>query len=529
MAIIAACNCGKSFKAKPELAGKRVKCPSCGESIQIPVASGVAPMENAAATSPIAVTCQCGKSFKAPPKLAGKQVVCPACKSAVSIPHPQPVVEDLLAGGDLDDPLGATGDDPLGNLGDLASDPLMGAMPMQTPGAALPNYAAGGPPATKTKQSSGFDPKIILYIGGGIFGVIFLACAGLFVMGFVRGFRQGYNEVVQEQEAARERLSSSTAAAKASSSSGTAHATNNSIPVGDYADARSTFKTKLTRRDGAPQNGRPITTSPGAKIVTYRSGDLELKAVVSDAPDNAPKKPGLLFLHGGFAYGAGDWEMVQPFVEAGYYVMIPSLRGENGQPGHFSLYYDEVDDVLAAAEVFASLPYVDEDAMFIAGHSAGGTLTALACLASDRFRAGASFSGLMEVDGLLQEEAFQVFDAHDRQELQMRSALAYATSFKCPMRLIYGSQERLFIQQTNETAKRAKSKGMDVVAMEVQGDHFSSVDPAIELALTFFGTMGTAASTSANAESAPSPIEDPPSSSRTESLTSFTRRPDLKF
>ncbi|MBI2477431.1 MAG: hypothetical protein HYV60_01885 [Planctomycetia bacterium] len=36
MAIPVTCQCGKSFNAKPELAGRRVTCPACGSPLQIP-------------------------------------------------------------------------------------------------------------------------------------------------------------------------------------------------------------------------------------------------------------------------------------------------------------------------------------------------------------------------------------------------------------------------------------------------------------------------------------------------------------
>ncbi|MCG8405318.1 MAG: hypothetical protein MI923_08990 [Phycisphaerales bacterium] len=36
MSIVASCHCGKKFKAKDQMAGKRVRCPSCGEPVRIP-------------------------------------------------------------------------------------------------------------------------------------------------------------------------------------------------------------------------------------------------------------------------------------------------------------------------------------------------------------------------------------------------------------------------------------------------------------------------------------------------------------
>jgi ribosomal protein L40E len=34
--MVASCKCGKQIKAKPEFAGKRIKCPSCGDVLQLP-------------------------------------------------------------------------------------------------------------------------------------------------------------------------------------------------------------------------------------------------------------------------------------------------------------------------------------------------------------------------------------------------------------------------------------------------------------------------------------------------------------
>ena len=40
MAIITVkCRCGKQFKAKPEHAGKRFPCPTCGSTLEVPRAS----------------------------------------------------------------------------------------------------------------------------------------------------------------------------------------------------------------------------------------------------------------------------------------------------------------------------------------------------------------------------------------------------------------------------------------------------------------------------------------------------------
>ncbi len=255
----------------------------------------------------------------------------------------------------------------------------------------------------------------------------------------------------------------------------------------DFAQARSGFKTKLVRQGQSPQMGEPLQTPAGASEIEYRSGNLTLKAFVTPDPGDGQKHPAVLFLHGGFAFGDGDWEMPQPYRDAGFIVMIPILRGENGQPGSYTMFYDEVDDVLRASDALASLPYVDSTRIFVSGHSAGGTLAMLAAMASDRFRAAASLSGSPDQKANAQSQPILVsFDQSDPREFQLRSPVAYAASFKCPARMYFGNEESWAAAPTRRTATLAKQKGLDVAAVEVSGDHFSSVPEAIRRSIEFF-------------------------------------------
>lgn len=71
---IVSCQCGQRFRAAAHLAGQRLPCPSCGASLQVPVASK------------IPVQCGCGGRFQADAALAGKNVRCPSCQQALRIP-----------------------------------------------------------------------------------------------------------------------------------------------------------------------------------------------------------------------------------------------------------------------------------------------------------------------------------------------------------------------------------------------------------------------------------------------------------
>ena len=160
--------------------------------------------------------------------------------------------------------------------------------------------------------------------------------------------------------------------------------TSNAIASGDYADFRSRFQTRLVRKAASPQRSEPFDLPPGTSWLPYKSGGLELKSIMGLPPGTKEKTPAVVFLHGGFAFGDGDWDMAKPFLDAGFIAMTPLLRGENHQPGTFSLYYDEVNDVLAATEELMKHPLVDSDRVYIAGHSAGGTLCVLASMAAPR-------------------------------------------------------------------------------------------------------------------------------------------------
>jgi len=255
----------------------------------------------------------------------------------------------------------------------------------------------------------------------------------------------------------------------------------------DYPEARSHFQTQLVRQGPAPQPWQREVPPHGVEEVEYVSGTLHLKAWVSVPQRVQRKQPAVLFLHGGFSFAAEDWDQAQPFRSAGYITMTPLLRGENGLPGVYSMFYHEVDDVLAAAEVLADRPDVDGQRLYVAGHSAGGTLALLAAMTSKRFRAAGSFSGSPDqVAWARGQENLVPFNPSDQREFQMRSPLAFPRSFKCPVRLYYGNQEILFARSSQKTAELAGKTGLDVQAVSVTGDHFTAVPEAMRRCIAFF-------------------------------------------
>ncbi len=258
----------------------------------------------------------------------------------------------------------------------------------------------------------------------------------------------------------------------------------------DYAEARGEFQTRLLKSRPAPTTAGAVRPPHGVSEATYRSGDLALKAWVW-APDDSgnEKHPAVVFLHGGWAFDTDDWEAARPFRDAGFAVMAPMLRGENGQPGTFSMFYDEVADVIDAADFFALQPFVDPTHLFVAGRGTGGTLAMLSALACNRFRAAASFSGSPDQVLFAQQPGMQElvpFDTADIREFRLRSPVAYATSFKCPARLYHGSRESSLEAPTQRTALLAREKGLDVEAVAVPGDDRAALLTAVKQAIEFF-------------------------------------------
>ena len=232
-----------------------------------------------------------------------------------------------------------------------------------------------------------------------------------------------------------------------------------------------------------------------AKAVTYPSGGRSLTAWIG-MPDNPPARaPVVIFLHGGFAFGSDDFDMARPYRDAGFVVVTPILRAENGQDGNFSMFYDEVDDVIAVTDYVRRLPDIDPERIFLAGHSIGGTMTMLAAMTSPWFRGVASLSGSPDQILWIKFGGYNriaPFDINDEREYVMRSPLSYARSFKAPARIYYGSAEPFFGPSSRKLAEVATAAGADVVTKEMPGDHFGAVPAEIADSIIFFRNVGNA-------------------------------------
>jgi len=262
----------------------------------------------------------------------------------------------------------------------------------------------------------------------------------------------------------------------------------------DYAQARKHFRTSLLRKGPSPEVSPPLGTPPGATRVTYPGGpdgSIQLIAWLSHYEPSKTLKPAVLFLHGGNATGDGHWELMKPYVEAGYVVMLPSFRGENGQDGFFSGFYDETGDALAAARYLESLPGIDRERFFLAGHSNGGTLSLLASM-TRKFRASVPISAGVNSWRFFNRYVEDIrFDVSDPREFVMRSSACFGASLKCPTLLLRGTEERPFDRDHQLLMDRAHAAGISIEAKTLPGNHNGVVPGAVHESIRFFNQVAT--------------------------------------
>lgn len=141
--------------------------------------------------------------------------------------------------------------------------------------------------------------------------------------------------------------------------------------------------------------------------VSYPSSDGHTISSYLYRPPGAgagDEMPAVVWVHGGptsqFDDSFGRHHQVQYFVQRGYVVLMPNVRGSSGYGKAFEDANNDcwgrcdLEDVRAGVEYLKELPYVDDDRMAITGTSYGGILSmAAVAFAPDLFQAAIPISG----------------------------------------------------------------------------------------------------------------------------------------
>lgn len=261
---------------------------------------------------------------------------------------------------------------------------------------------------------------------------------------------------------------------------------NNDSSGTDLAEARREFTTKLTSSGPAPQDFEDAVPFTGIKEVNYTSGELKLKGWLSDDPGDGKKRPAVVYLHGGWSFAANDWLDAAPFVDAGFVVMMPMLRGENGNPGIYEGFYGEVDDAIAAGRFVSELPYVDAGNVFVAGHSVGAVLTVLTAMLPSNYKAAAALSGYLDMEtwSAIEHPSRVIYDVTNPEEIRLRNPMAFSASLRIPL-ILYAERGGIDAINTAFLA-RAKRVGKSCELVVSEGDHLSMVVPSVQHAIKWY-------------------------------------------
>jgi acetyl esterase/lipase len=166
-------------------------------------------------------------------------------------------------------------------------------------------------------------------------------------------------------------------------------------------------------------------------------------------------------------------------MDAGYVVLCPSYRGENGNPGEYEMWLGEVDDAAAAIRWLAQHPTVKPDEMYVFGHSSGAIMSASLSLLDDvavRHTGGAG--------GMYDAELFQAmrdavpFDLDDPREFQMRLLIGNISAMQRPHYAFVGTRDR---PMRGDIAKEEAARtGAPLHVIEVAGNHSTCLPEAAQ-------------------------------------------------
>ncbi len=293
---------------------------------------------------------ECGRSYDLKDELAGKKIKCKGCDAAIRVPAAAEELDDLTE----DDGLNNPEDDFLKELNRKST---------------RRGSSSGSSKPKKTKaSSSGMSTGAKWAIGLSVVfgGLVVVCCGGPAIFGLF-AFRQ--------------------------------FTVGETAPAGmSFEQWRASSPTKLTQHGPSPQPYEDEPLPPDVTQIIYPSGNLQLKACVYRPPGVEEPRPALVYFHGGFAFGVEDLtETCQPFMDAGFVVMGPMLRGENGNPGEFEMFYGEIDDARAACQWLAQQPYVNKDRIYTFGHSIGGGVSAMLSMMDNvPIRHGGSSGGMYD-------------------------------------------------------------------------------------------------------------------------------------
>jgi len=260
----------------------------------------------------------------------------------------------------------------------------------------------------------------------------------------------------------------------------------------NLAHARRTFRTSLAR---SSSDRTPLPTPPSNLFVRtdYRSAPgLVLPAFVTPDPQDGLRHAAIIWLTGGDTNSLDDFwtpgneandQSAHVFRDAGMVMMFPTLRGGNDNASMREYFYGEVDDVLAAAEHLARLPYVDTTRIYLGGHSTGGTLALLTAETSGRFTSVFAFGPVARSDRYGASQIPVYFGSPGDREVRLRSPILWLSDISSPTYVIEGRNAPGNASDVEELCRASGNPNLHCLLASGY-DHFSVLDRVTRLIVT---------------------------------------------
>ncbi|MEO1527375.1 MAG: alpha/beta hydrolase fold domain-containing protein [Planctomycetota bacterium] len=219
---------------------------------------------------------------------------------------------------------------------------------------------------------------------------------------------------------------------------------------------------------------RRVRPKPPAdfQVVRYESDDRRLDAWLYRPQTTSASRPGLVFLHGGYALDAESTQIVREIADDRFVILAPSVRGDNGTDG-FEMMLGEVKDVREATRWLSEQDGVDPKRIYVFGHSVGGGLSALLSLLDDVPIKHSGSCGGIYPESIFEKWLEQVPFDNTPAERKARLLLGNLPHMRRPHFAFLGEDDPL-----HESAE-VDTSGTRLTIETVPGDHFTSFEESL--------------------------------------------------
>ncbi|WP_316811735.1 S9 family peptidase [Pedobacter heparinus] len=254
---------------------------------------------------------------------------------------------------------------------------------------------------------------------------------------------------------------------------------------------------KILGRENLPGQF-PVDKLKAPEQVVFKAADgLAIHAQLFKAYGNTPKKPAIIYIHGGPSrqmllgwnysdYYTNAYALNQYLASLGFTVLSVNYRMGIGYGYDFQHAKDcgtkgasEYQDIKSAAIWLSGQKDIDPERIGVYGGSYGGYLTNMALARDSKlFAAGVSIHGIGDrtvgrVNNILLPDRYEKApDAEKAAKIAWQSSpVAYLNTWTSPVMLIHGDDDRnVQFSQSTDLNKRLIEKGVDVTSLVIVDD-----------------------------------------------------------